>query len=52
MKYLNVRIPTEIHQQIKLFSVLENVTIQDFVVDAIIQKLESKNKSKKENENE
>jgi hypothetical protein len=36
--------PEDLHRKLKIMSVVENVTMMDFIVEAIIEKLEKEKK--------
>jgi len=44
MVNINIEIPDEIHKKAKLKSVIEDVTLKDFIIKALEEKLENKNK--------
>jgi len=44
MVNINIEIPEEIHKKAKLNSVLEEITLKEFIIKAVEEKLKNKNK--------
>lgn len=44
MVNINIEIPNNIHKKAKLNSVIEDVTLKDFIIKALEEKLKNKNK--------
>lgn len=44
MVNINIEIPDDIHKKAKLNSVIEDVTLKDFIIKALEEKLKNKNK--------
>ena len=47
MVNINIEIPDEIHKKAKLKSVIEEVTLKQFIIKSIEEKLKIKSKNKK-----
>jgi len=44
MVNINIEIPEEIHKKAKLNSVLEEITLKEFIIKAVEEKLKNKHK--------
>ena len=40
LKYLKIRVDEKLHKSLKIYCIKEDITLQDFVLNAIIQKIE------------